>query len=104
MNAELITKVQSANGKRKTRIIKTSDIEYFENLFNERKDDPAVKTIRVYPDDAFVPNSYKYRAEVTIIQATRNNETGEWLVGAGVVDAKRSHARGAKVTINGRAV
>lgn len=103
MNTELIEKINKANGKRRNRIITTADIEMFEEIFNERKDNPEIKTIRVYPRNAFVPNSYQYRAEVTIIQATRDTD-GNWQIGAGTVDAKRSHGQGPRVTVNGRSL
>lgn len=98
---DLTDKVAKANGTRKTRILRQSDIESFVDLVNEAT--PEQHTIRVYSSDGFVPNSYKYRADISYLQATRNAETGEFHIGAGTTDAKRSNGSGSHITINGRA-
>lgn len=96
--------VKSANGRRRNRIITAQDIARFREIFEANKDDPEIKTIRVYPaNDPFVANSYDYRAEVTCIVAERSGPNGEWIITAKTVDAHRSHGSSAKVTINGRA-
>ena len=97
---DLTDKVAKANGTRKTRILRQADVEQFINLVNEAT--PEQHTIRVYSSDGFVPNSYKYRASISYLQATRNAETGEFYIGAGTTDAKRSNGLGSLVTINGR--
>jgi hypothetical protein len=63
--------------------------------------DENIKTIRVYPDHAFVPNAYKYRAETTALHATRG-EDGTWTIASVLVDAHRPHGSGPKITHNGR--
>lgn len=98
---DLQEKVQKANGTRKNRILRPSDIERFVELVNNAT--PEQHTIRVYSSDGFVPNSYKYRASISVLTATRDAETGEFVIGGGVVDAKRSRGVGALVTVNGRA-
>lgn len=98
---DLIEKVAKANSSRKTRILRQSDIQQFIELVNEAT--PETHTIRVYSSDGFVPNAYKYRADISYLQANRNPETGEFEIGASTCDAKRSHANGSLVTVNGRA-
>ena len=94
--------VNDANGSRKRRILYPSDLERFVDLVNAATAD--VHTIRVYSSDGFVANGYKYRADIVYLQATRNPETGEFNIGAGVVDAKRPRGHGALATINSRGV
>lgn len=100
--AELTEKAQAANGRRKTRTIKPSDIARFEELFAARKDDPKAHTIRVYAADGFVANSYQYRAEISYIEARRAAETNEWNIVVSTCDAKRSRGQGVLETVNGR--
>jgi hypothetical protein len=54
--------------------------------------------IKVYPDDAFVANSYKYRAYTSYFVARR---TGQYTyeVTAGTCDAKRRYGAGAKTVV-----
>lgn len=101
MNAKLINEINQVNGKRKSRIIRDEDVEIFNEIFESHKDDPAVKTIRVYPRDAFVPNAYKYRADTSIIFA-RRDETQGWVIGASTLDAHRKYGAGKRYTINNR--
>lgn len=92
--------VAQANGRRKNRILSPHDVERFVSLVNNATLEQH--TIRVYSSGGFVANSYKFRAEISYLQATRN-ETGEFEVGAGTTDAKRSFGAGSLVTINGKA-
>lgn len=92
--------VKSVNGKNKNRIAKQEDIDLFRQVFADHENNETTKTVRVYPRYAFVPNAYKYRADVTVIEATRN-ETG-WNIAVRRVDAHRPHGQGPRVTINGR--
>lgn len=101
---DLQEKVSKANSTSKARILRPADVAQFVELVNEKENDATVQTIRVYSSDGFVPNSYKYRADISYLQATRNAETGKFEVGAGTVDAKRSRGNGALVTINSRAL
>lgn len=98
---DLQEKVQKANGTRKARILRPADVAQFVELVNNAT--PEQHTIRVYSSDGFVPNSYKYRADISYLQATRL-ESGEFQIGAGTVDAKRSHGNGSLVTINSRGI
>lgn len=100
--SDLESKVQKANGTRKSRILHPADVEQFVELVNTAT--PEQNIIRVYSSDGFVPHSYKYRCDISYLQATRNPETGEFQIGAGITDAKRSRGSGSLITINGRAL
>lgn len=104
MNEIIATAAQKANGRRKDRIVTKNDILRFEEMVNQYLDNREIKSIRVYSSHGFVANSYKWRAEISVLQATRNEETGELVISGFTVDAKRSYGSGALVTINGRAV
>lgn len=102
MEQKMIDELKSRNGKKHNRIITQSEIDKIIDLIAEHKDDEKAVTIRVYPADAFVPNSYKYRAETLCLQAVRHVD-GSYVVAVISVDAHRSNGRGAHVTINGKA-
>ncbi len=103
MKNELIEKATKLNGKRKDRVITPADVDLFIETFEERKDDAEAKMIRVYPALAFVPNAYKWRADVTVLYATRDSE-GNWITGAMLVDAHRPKGNGPRVTVNNRSI
>lgn len=103
MLQKLRDKVSKANGRRRTRIIDDAEIKDFIELFQALKDDDDIHTIRVYSYSGFVSNSYKYRADITYLEASRNPETKEWSIYASTTDAKRSYGSGSLVTVNGRA-
>ena len=88
------------NGKRKDRIITNSDITRFQDLFNAHENDDAAYSIRVYSEHGFVPNSYKWRAEISYLSATRTS--AGWQISGSTCDAKRSHGNGALSTVNSR--
>lgn len=100
--SDLQKSVSKANGRRRTRILSQGDVEKFVQLVNENADNPEVHTIRVYSDEGFVANSYKYRADISCLEANRQ-EDGTFHCGAFTVDARRSHGNGSLVTINQRA-
>lgn len=93
--------VAQANGRRKNRILSPRDVERFVSLVNSAT--PEQHTIRVYSSGGFVANSYKFRAEISYLQATKN-EAGEFKVVAKTADAHKSYGAGSLVTINGKAV
>lgn len=97
---DAIASVARANGSRRTRTIKGQSIARFLTALAENFD--TARTIRVYSSEGFVANSYKYRADITFIEAART-ENG-FNVYAGTGDAKRSHGAGSTMTINGRAI
>lgn len=99
--SDLEKSVSKANGKRRTRVLNQGDVDRFVELVNENANNPQIRTIRVYSSQGFVPNSYKYRADISCLEATRQ-ENGEFKCGALTVNAKRPHGSGALVTINGR--
>lgn len=91
-------RIQSANGRRRERIITNSDVE----LFNETvAANPEAREVRVY--GGFVPNAYKWRADTTVLIARRNQETGEMEETVTTTDAKRPYGKQSRVTVNGRA-
>lgn len=103
MNKQIAEAAKKANGTRRSRILSNSDMAEFEQLVEAHKDDPEIRTIRVYSHEGFVPNSYKYRADISVLEAVRSSETGQFSIHGFTVDAKRSHGNGALVTINSRA-
>lgn len=103
LTEEIQKSIDNANGRRRTRLLDAADIGIFFETLNEVGDDPKVHTVRRYSGEGFVPNSYKYRADISYLEANRDAETGEWRIGANTADAKRSRGNGALTTINGRA-
>ena len=101
MFEQLQDEVKKVNGRRRTRILDSRDIEKFIELVSNASDD--THTIRLYSPDGFVANSYKYWAEISYLQADRQ-EDGTFNVYASTCDAKRSNAAGSLITINGRAI
>jgi hypothetical protein len=100
---ELTELVKKANGKRRNRIISPADIALFLETFEENKDKPEVKNIRVYPArDPFVANYYSHRADVVCLHAHRNDESGLWSWSVLTVDAHRKLGTGSNVNINNR--
>jgi hypothetical protein len=95
--------VKKVNGRRKQRTLSTSDVDMFYAKLNEVWEDKNIHTIRVYSSDGFVANSYSYRADISVIEAQRDLETGQFEISVFTVDAKRSRGQGALITINGRA-
>ena len=94
---------RKANGSHRSRIISYREMENFQELVDTYADDENVHTIRVYSHDGFVSNSYKSRAEISVLEARRDKETKEFSVFGFTVDAKRSYGNGSLTTINGRA-
>ena len=97
---ELLEMAAKVNGRARNRIIGKVEAEILMDTVASAPE--KAHTIRVYSRDGFVPNSYKYRAEIRYFEATRT-DSGEWKYTASYCDAKRSHGNGALVTINGRA-
>jgi hypothetical protein len=93
---------EKANGRRRARTIGREEVESFVALLRKHRRDENVHTIRVYSEEGFVPNSYKYRADITALEATRE-EDGGWTVKALVVRAKRPRGSGPLATVNNRA-
>ena len=103
MNAnELNALATEINGRNRNRTLTLGDVAKFAELLETNRDNAKVTSIRVYSNQGFVPNSYKHRANIAALNATRN-EAGEFVVSGGWFDAHRSHGNGALVTINGRA-
>lgn len=104
MDANTIFELAKAkNGKRRNRIITMRECVELVELMSAHQNNADTHTIRVYPRDGFVANSYNYRADVTYIEATRDTETGEFIVHSATANAHRSHGSAATTTINGRA-
>jgi hypothetical protein len=97
---DLMDMAKKINGRARSRTIGEDEAkEMLELVANA---DDAVHTIRVYSGQGFVPNSYKYRCEIRYFEATRKE--GQFVIGAGYGDAKRSHGNGALVTVNKRGI
>ena len=101
---EIQKSVAKANGRRKSRTLGKADVEIFFDTLNANSNDPKVNIIRRYSGEGFIPNNYKWAAEISFLQATRDAETGQWNIAAHTTDAKRSHGNGALTTINGRGI
>lgn len=50
--------------------------------------------VRVYSSSGFVPNAYKWRAEIQYIQAARASESDAWAWSIGWTGAHRPNGRG----------
>lgn len=99
--AEILKMAEAANDRRRTRTITQDEVGHLINRLRKHRRNPEVRTIRVYSADGFVPNSYKYRADITRLTAERTD--GGWSVFAEVVGAQRPRGQGSQVTINNRA-
>ena len=97
---EIQKSIDNANGRRRNRTLDAKDVEIFFSILNEVAE--TAHTVRRYSGDGFVPNSYKYRAEISYIEA--NKIDNEWHIAASTCDAKRSYGNGSLTTINGKAV
>ena len=62
----------------------------------------AKRRVRVYAAGGFVPNAYKWPCAIQYIEAYRA-DTGDWVVYESACDAKRSHGRGPRFVVDGRA-
>ena len=97
--AALIEDAKILKGRRSTRFIDISEIEIMLKL--DRKKSLKGKTIRVYSEDGFVSNSYKYRSQIDWI-VRWYDKTGKKHFGIGSGSAARSNGTGALITVNGR--
>ena len=96
---KLIKAAKEMKGRRQRRFIDVGEINIMAKL--DRKRSLNGKTIRVYSNDGFVANSYKYRADIDAIERTYiNNKKTFNIVQVG---AKRSHGKGSLVTVDNRA-
>ncbi len=86
MNEEILSAMKHANGSRRQRTLSANDAAKFEALVDENKDNQAVTSIRVYSSEGSVPNAYKYRAEISVLQAARSLETGLLMISGFTVD------------------
>ena len=57
----------------------------------------AKKRVRVYSQDGFVSNAYKWRCRIQYIEATAKG--GEWHIRLGDTSAQRSYGEGAHIVI-----
>ncbi len=93
----LTAKVEAANGRRRSRIVGGEEIRKFVELALEN---PG-KAVTVYSFDGFVPNSYSYRAPITVL-VRPEGESGLAKAFARVVDAKRTGGRGSLMVVGGQ--
>ncbi len=59
----------------------------------------ATSRVRVYSGAGFVPNSYRYACPMEALEATRDADTGNWVVRIVATDAKRSGGTGPTVVV-----
>jgi hypothetical protein len=98
---DLMEMAGRVNGRARTRTIGKKEASEMLELVKKLQGDEKVTNIRVYSREGFVPNSYKYRAEIRGFEARRVK--GKLTVCAITVDAKRSLGNGSLVTVNSRA-
>jgi hypothetical protein len=99
--AQIEKRAADLTGRRQSRYISKPEIDKMAAL--DRKKTLAGKRIRVYSFDGFVPNSYKYRADIDYIERYYDPETGKKIFTVSQTGASRSHGNGSLVTVNGRA-
>jgi len=93
---QLVRKLRSELGKpglSTLRACSVSDI-----FLCIRKTAEAKRRVRIYSDDRFVPNSYKYRCLIQYVEAVKSEEGG-WTVRTGWTSAQRSSGKGSMVVV-----
>lgn len=80
--------------KTRKRAVDVSDVDRAAELAKSAK-----KYVRVYGSDGFVPNSYKWRAEIQYIQAVRMSESDPWEWSIGWTFAQRPNGKGSLIVI-----
>lgn len=88
------------NGRSRTRILYRGDAQ---DILNTLDAHPDCTTARSYSRDGFVPNAYKYPADIVCAEATKRTD-GTYAITVIRVGAKRSRGEGALITVNGRAL
>ena len=83
---ELLTQVRQMEGKARARCLWQSDIDRFLELVAAN----PTKRVRVYSSEGFVPNSYKYKAEISYVEYDPNTRD-TWVGRSG---AQRSYGNG----------
>lgn len=78
-----------AQQRRKRRTLTTSDVDRAEALAES-----ARTYVRVYSRDGFVPNAYKYRAEIQYVQGMRASPGEPWAWSVSWTGAHRSYGAG----------
>ena len=97
----LMELAKSANGRAKKRTIGKGEAAEMLGLLEKYQNDENVEVIRVYSQQGFVPNSYKFRCDIRYFEAKKVD--GIFKVLASFSSAQRSRGHGALVTVNGRA-
>ena len=92
--------VKIMNGECKKRIIREEDIQLFLSELETNNNNDSVRTIRVYPRDAFVSRSYSFQANCVCLEALKYDNG--WNVAAIRRDAHRQFGKGKRITINGQ--
>jgi len=98
--AKLIAEAEVARGKRTRRYVNIIEIETMEKL--DRKPSLKGKTIRVYSEEGFVPNSYKYQSSIDFVERDYD-ANGKKRFYVGSTSANRCAGNGALITVNQRA-
>lgn len=96
--SEIAQQLPALNGRKRERILYRSDIV---DLLQALVDHPSCKSARSYSRDGFVSNSYKFRADIAVAEASRC-EDGSYTIGLYWVGGKRSYGGGALITVDGR--
>ena len=95
---KLTADAKQMKGSRRSRFIDENEIDTMAKL--DRKRTLSGKTIRIYSNDGFVANSYKYPANIDAIERTYENNKKVFNIVQ--VGAKRAHGRGPSITVNNR--
>lgn len=86
----LLPQIEQMQGRRSKRVIGEADII---DVLNDI-DLEAPRRVREYAAGGFVSNSYKYRADISYIEAERQGNSDEYEIRFGVTGAKRSYGKG----------
>lgn len=97
---KLIAEAEVARGKRTGRYVDIREIKTMAKL--DRKHLLKGKTIRVYSEEGFVPNSYKYASRIDFVERDYD-ANGKKRFYVGSTSANRSGGNGALITVNQRA-
>lgn len=95
---EIAAALPALNGRSRNRTLARTDVV---DLLNLIVDHPNCQAARSYSAGSFVPNAYKWRAEIAAASATRR-EDGAYCVSLGWHDAHRSYGAGHHLTVDGR--
>ena len=97
---EMIKRAATLKGLRRNRYLTENEITTMATL--DRKKSLIGKTIRIYSNDGFVANSYKYRADIDYIERYYDDKGIKHFI-VSQTRAQRAHGIAPKITVNNRA-